>query len=60
MGDLLIAPLDAGSPAGTLVLYDEEGELRRVPLFTAEDAPLGGFWKRLWDSIRLFVRKHFG
>jgi D-alanyl-D-alanine carboxypeptidase (penicillin-binding protein 5/6) len=59
-GDLLIAPLDAGTPAGTLVLYDEEGELRRVPLFTAEEAPPGGFWKRLWDSIRLFIRKHFG
>jgi D-alanyl-D-alanine carboxypeptidase (penicillin-binding protein 5/6) len=59
-GDLLIAPLDAGSPAGTLVLYDEAGELRRIPLLTAEDVGRGGFWKRLWDSIRLFFKKHFG
>jgi D-alanyl-D-alanine carboxypeptidase (penicillin-binding protein 5/6) len=53
----LTAPLEAGTPMGTLVLYDEEGELRRIPLLTAEDAVRGGFWKRLWDSVRLFFRK---
>jgi D-alanyl-D-alanine carboxypeptidase (penicillin-binding protein 5/6) len=56
----LIAPIAAGSPVGTLVLYDEQGELRRIPLLTAEEAAPGGFWKRLWDSVRLYVRKHFG
>jgi D-alanyl-D-alanine carboxypeptidase (penicillin-binding protein 5/6) len=55
----LIAPLPEGSPVGSLVLYDDQGELRRIPLLTAEEAVRGNFWKRLWDSIRLFFRKYF-
>jgi len=53
----LIAPLPAGSPAGNLVLYDSFGELRRVPLVTAHDIERGGFFKRLFDAIRLFFRR---
>jgi D-alanyl-D-alanine carboxypeptidase (penicillin-binding protein 5/6) len=56
----LIAPLPEGTPVGSLVLYDDQGELRRIPLLTAEEAVRGNFWKRLWDSIRLFFRKYFG
>jgi D-alanyl-D-alanine carboxypeptidase (penicillin-binding protein 5/6) len=52
----LIAPLPAGSYCGELVLYDDEGELRRIPLLSAEEAPPGGFFKRLWDSIRLLFK----
>ena len=55
--DPLIAPLPAESPAGSLVLYDSFGELRRVPLITAREAERGGFFKRLFDSIRLFFRR---
>jgi D-alanyl-D-alanine carboxypeptidase (penicillin-binding protein 5/6) len=55
----LVAPLPEGSSAGTLVFYDETGELRRVPLVTAEDIPAGGFFKRLWDSAALFFRSLF-
>jgi D-alanyl-D-alanine carboxypeptidase (penicillin-binding protein 5/6) len=55
--DPLIAPLPAGSPAGRLVFYDGFGELRRVPLITAEEAVEGNFFKRALDSIRLFFRK---
>jgi D-alanyl-D-alanine carboxypeptidase (penicillin-binding protein 5/6) len=55
--DPLIAPLPAGSPAGELVLYDDLGEVRRIPLITVTEAEQGGFFKRLWDSIRLFFRK---
>ena len=51
---LLIAPLPAGSPVGDLVLYDNYGELRRIQLVTAMDIERGGFFKRLFDSIRLF------
>jgi D-alanyl-D-alanine carboxypeptidase (penicillin-binding protein 5/6) len=50
------APLPAGSPVGALVFYDGIGELRRIPLVTGEDIEEGGFFKRLWDSIRLFLR----
>jgi D-alanyl-D-alanine carboxypeptidase (penicillin-binding protein 5/6) len=53
----LIAPLPAGSIAGTLILSDEFGELRRIPLITASGVERGNFFKRLWDSIRLFFKR---
>ena len=54
----LLAPLPAGSPAGNLVICDSHGELRRIPLVTAQEAEKGGFFKRLFDSIRLlFIKK---
>ena len=56
----LLAPLPAGSPAGTLVIYDNLGELRHIPLVTAREAERGGFFKRLFDSVRLFFQRHFG
>ncbi|MDR0669025.1 MAG: D-alanyl-D-alanine carboxypeptidase [Treponema sp.] len=54
--DPLIAPLAAGEPLGTLVISDDLGELRRIPLVAAEDYEEGGFLKRLWDSVQLFFR----
>ena len=55
----LIAPLYAGQAVGQLVLYDSLGELRRVTLVSAQNADKGGFFKRLFDSIRLFLNKIF-
>jgi D-alanyl-D-alanine carboxypeptidase (penicillin-binding protein 5/6) len=55
--DTLIAPLPIGSLVGNLILYDEEGDLYRVPLVTTEEISAGGFFKRLFDSIRLFFMK---
>ena len=55
--ETLIAPLPAGSQVGTLVLYDTLGELRRIPLLTTAEVERGGFFKRLFDSIRLFFRR---
>jgi D-alanyl-D-alanine carboxypeptidase (penicillin-binding protein 5/6) len=52
--DPLIAPLDAASPVGDLVLSDEKGELRRIPLLSAASYEKGNIFKRLWHSIRLF------
>jgi D-alanyl-D-alanine carboxypeptidase (penicillin-binding protein 5/6) len=53
----VVAPLAAGTFAGYLVISDEQGELNRVPLLTARAYEQGGFFKRLWHSIRLlFVR----
>jgi len=54
--DPLIAPLPAGSAVGNLILYDSLGELRRIALLTIEEAEEGGFFKRLFDSIRLFFK----
>jgi D-alanyl-D-alanine carboxypeptidase (penicillin-binding protein 5/6) len=53
----IIAPCAKGGRAGDLVLYDNKGELRRIPLVFTEDVDTGGFWARLWDSILLFFRK---
>ncbi|MDR2517737.1 MAG: D-alanyl-D-alanine carboxypeptidase [Spirochaetaceae bacterium] len=57
--DPLIAPLPAGSPAGRAVLSDSAGELRVIPLVTAEEVTRGHFFRRLWDSIHLFFREVF-
>jgi len=55
----IIAPLYAGQELGRLVFYDNLGELRRVTLVSAQNAERGGFFKRLFDSIRLFFDKIF-
>ena len=55
--DPLVAPLPAGSPAGRLIFYDNAGELRRIPLVMVEAVETGGFFRRLWDSIRLFFKR---
>jgi D-alanyl-D-alanine carboxypeptidase (penicillin-binding protein 5/6) len=49
----LVAPLPAGFIAGHLALYDEQGEVHRVPLVTAHSCEQGNIFKRLWHSIRL-------
>jgi D-alanyl-D-alanine carboxypeptidase (penicillin-binding protein 5/6) len=54
--DPLIAPIPEGTAVGGLVLYDNFGELRHIPLITAENTERGGFFKRFFDSIRLFFR----
>jgi D-alanyl-D-alanine carboxypeptidase (penicillin-binding protein 5/6) len=55
--DPIIAPLPAGTEVGELTLSDSVGELKRIAIITAEDIERGGFFKRLWDSIRLFFRR---
>ncbi|MDR3335584.1 MAG: D-alanyl-D-alanine carboxypeptidase [Treponema sp.] len=59
MASPLSAPLPAASRVGSLVLYDDKGELRRIPLITTENVEQGGFFKRLWDGIQLFARDIF-
>jgi D-alanyl-D-alanine carboxypeptidase (penicillin-binding protein 5/6) len=56
----LIAPLQQGSELGALLLHDQEGELRRIPLIAAEDIGEGNIFKRAWDSVCLFFRGLFG
>ncbi|GHU10360.1 D-alanyl-D-alanine carboxypeptidase [Spirochaetia bacterium] len=52
-------PLGKGTVVGNITLYDDQGELRRIDLLTADDIEPGGFWKRLWHSIRLFFKNTF-
>ncbi|MDR1636018.1 MAG: D-alanyl-D-alanine carboxypeptidase [Treponema sp.] len=54
--DPLIAPLPASYRVGDIILSDDQGELRRIPLLTSREYGEGNFFKRLWDSIRLFFR----
>ena len=53
----LVAPLPASYSVGWLFLADDEGELRRIQLVTAEEYQQGNIFKRIWDSIRLFFMK---
>jgi D-alanyl-D-alanine carboxypeptidase (penicillin-binding protein 5/6) len=50
----VIAPLPEGSAVGDLILFDDEGELYRVPLALKNSLEQGNLFKRIWDSIRLF------
>ncbi|MDR2210616.1 MAG: D-alanyl-D-alanine carboxypeptidase [Spirochaetaceae bacterium] len=55
----LKAPLAAGAAAGILVIRDELGELKRIPLVLERSVYRGNFFKVLWDSITLFFKKLF-
>jgi D-alanyl-D-alanine carboxypeptidase (penicillin-binding protein 5/6) len=52
----VIAPLPAGSKVGVLIAHDDQGELRRFPLIISADIERGNFFKRIWDTVRLFFR----
>jgi D-alanyl-D-alanine carboxypeptidase (penicillin-binding protein 5/6) len=53
----LVAPLSAEALVGYLVISDGQGELNRVPLLTARAYEKGGFFKRLWHSIKLLFKR---
>lgn len=50
----LIAPFKKGQQVGTLRVTLDGKPLQNVPLIVLDDAPQGGFFKRLWDSILLW------
>jgi len=55
--DPLIAPLAAGQRVGTLKVSTASGTLvAEVPLVTAEAVSEAGFFGRLWDAIRLWIK----
>ncbi|MDR2701689.1 MAG: D-alanyl-D-alanine carboxypeptidase [Spirochaetaceae bacterium] len=53
----LKAPLPAGKEAGTLIISDEMGELRRIPLVLEKEAPQSNFFRVLLDSIEMLFKK---
>ena len=53
----IIAPLPVFSHVGSLVFFDRLGELHRVPVLSAQEVERGGFFRRLFDSIRLFFSR---
>ena len=58
-GDL-VAPVAAGATLGQVELIDAAGTVvRKAPLVALEAVEPGGFFRRVWDSIRLFFRGLF-
>ena len=50
----LIAPFAKGQQVGTLRVTLDGKPIQNVPLVALADAPQGGFFSRLWDSILLW------
>ena len=50
----LIAPFKKGQQVGTLRITLDGKPVQSVPLIAINDAPKGGFFSRLWDSILLW------
>jgi D-alanyl-D-alanine carboxypeptidase (penicillin-binding protein 5/6) len=50
----LIAPFTKGQQVGTLRVTLDGKPVQSVPLVALADAPRGGFFSRLWDSILLW------
>lgn len=50
----LIAPLKAGTVVGKLTLKLDGKVIGSQPLVVLKDVPAGGFFKRVWDTIRLW------
>ncbi|MDR2314677.1 MAG: D-alanyl-D-alanine carboxypeptidase [Spirochaetaceae bacterium] len=57
--DDLKAPLAAGAAAGVLIIRDEFGELKRIPLVLERPVYRGNFFRVVWDNIALFFKKLF-
>lgn len=54
-GKYLVAPVRKGDVAGNLVVMQETSEIARIPVVAQKSVPLGGFFKRLGDRIKLML-----
>jgi D-alanyl-D-alanine carboxypeptidase (penicillin-binding protein 5/6) len=52
----LLAPLNKGTPVGTLKLSLDNRPLGEYPIVALEDVPLAGFFGRLWDTVVLWFK----
>ena len=56
----VVAPVAAGAPLGRVELVSADGKVvMQAPLVALEAVDEGGFFRRLWDGIRLFFRGLF-
>lgn len=56
-----VAPVAAGAELGTVELVDAQGKaVALAPLVALDAVEEGGFFRRMWDGIRLFFRSLFG
>ncbi len=56
----LIAPVKAGDVIGKVEVRDGDKVVRQADLVAQESVEQGGFFRRMWDSIRLFFKGLFG
>jgi D-alanyl-D-alanine carboxypeptidase (penicillin-binding protein 5/6) len=57
----LVAPVAAGASLGRVELVRADGKVvMQAPLVSLEAVEEGGFFRRVWDSVRLFFRGLFG
>jgi D-alanyl-D-alanine carboxypeptidase (penicillin-binding protein 5/6) len=56
----IIAPIEAGTSYGQLLISLDGETLLEEPLVALESVAEAGFWGRLWDSIVLFFSRLFG
>jgi D-alanyl-D-alanine carboxypeptidase (penicillin-binding protein 5/6) len=55
--DPLVAPLTAGQRVGTIKISTAAGnKISEVPLVVLEPVALAGFFGRVWDGLRLWIR----
>ena len=56
-----VAPLEKGAALGRVELVDAAGKVvSQAPLVALEAVEEGGFFRRMWDGLRLFFRGLFG
>lgn len=55
----LVGAVPRGQKVGTLVVASGGKELGRFDLVTAEDVGRGGFFRNIWDSLRLLFARLF-
>jgi D-alanyl-D-alanine carboxypeptidase (penicillin-binding protein 5/6) len=56
----LIAPVKQGDVIGKVEVRQGDKVIKQVDLVALESVEQGGFFRRVWDSIRLFFRGLFG
>ncbi|KEQ19283.1 D-alanyl-D-alanine carboxypeptidase family protein [Endozoicomonas numazuensis] len=56
---MINAPIEAGQQLGTLKVTINDEVIKEVPLRAQSAVERGGFFKRLWDSVRLFFKGLF-
>lgn len=57
---MLIAPVKQGDIIGNIEILQGNTVLNRADIIALESVEQGGFFRRIWDSIRLFFKGLFG
>lgn len=50
----LLAPIDQGTVIGKIVIFLDGKSIKELPVVALQAVEKGGFFRRLWDSIRLW------